>query len=567
MPRRLLVTVVALLIALVGAESVLRLLGLPSTSGPFGFLEVEVGASHIFAADDELFWKLRADTTYVNSNRLGLRGWLPEGDKGPHELRIACVGDSCTYGLAVRYEEAWGIRLERLLQRQLPAARVTSILAGLPGYSTHQDRLLYDRSIAALQPDVTVLYCGAWNDYVAAILLDDAARSARQDSWLHSLRIVQLTSQATVGDLKAHAEQFARDEAPDGRRVSLADYRANLEAMIARATGIGSMVVVVVAPFTERNARVHPIALQYRAATREVAERHALPIVDAPALFAERHAAVPADWHDEVGEWPCLGDAVHPTVTGHEVIAAALAELLHERHPALRPGSGAGPTSPRIETLAPARLTAIAGDRLRVTGTGFVAGGFDRVWLGDWWIPDWRIVDDRTLELTLPLTLPAGVYPVELSTPHGPVRSAARVQVDAPTFVATAERTSSVLVFEASGEAQPGWRIGLWYGVELRSEPAATEYGAFAIAAEPDGRPPGFETGPFRLDRLPLLHNEVRCDADGRWHVRIERPLTAHYVTPEAVCVQGLIVDTERPGHAVFTQPVRAAVTVTTQRR
>lgn len=552
---RLLLATCATVVTLAAAELALRVLGLPAQIESFRFLGAELGSDE-FIADDELFWRLAPGVNY-EVNALGLRGWLPRGAKGAHDLRIACVGDSCTFGVAVRYEETWGVLLERALRAVNPGRRVESILAANPGYSTHQNRLLYERHVLPLAPDVTVLYVGGWNDYVAAVGPNDRERTARRESRWHASRIVQLLSRSDAGDRDEVMAAFNRDEAPFGRRVPLADYETNVRAMIAAARDIGSVVLMVLPPLTQASLQRHPSALDYRAATTAIARATNVPIFDAPARFQEAHAAAPPDWRARPqGEWPCLGDWVHPTVMGHRVIAEGLVELLREHWPALFDG-GSGAPAPIIDTVTPGELTWFAAPSLRIRGRGLASGGIDRVWLGDAWLREFDVLDDTTIDVPLTRALRAGDHVLELLTPAGTVRAPTPVRVIAPELRATIARTGDRIAIEVTCAGRPDWPGTLWLSPALRPEPADTRYGPFALVAEPDGRPPGFPLTPFYFDRPHLISRQGRCGADGIWRERIEHDTGANL---EAVCLQAMLVNPAVHGDAVLTQAVRLVI-------
>jgi hypothetical protein len=337
---------------------------------------------------------------------------------------------------------------------------------------------------------------------------------------------------------------------------------ANLTAMIERARSIGSTVVMIVPPTTERLTRTHPVALDYREAVREVASRHGVLILDAARLFAQRHQAVPADWRNEpAGEWPCLGDTVHPSVEGHRLLGSELAALLAESDALVRAAAAeAPPQTPAIEAVEPDPVLAIFSDAAAVSGRGFAQpGAFDRVFLGEWWIPHVRIVDDRRLVLQLPRALPPGEHAVELSTAAGGVRSEVRVRVAPPPLQAVATRTQDRLRIEIRCAGPSGWRAGVWFSTALRLTPAVTAFGPFWLAADPDGRPTGFDGGPFRIDRLTLPQKQGVFDARGEWVFSIERD-AATLGDVRELAVQGLIAEPGGSGSAVFTAAVCLAL-------
>lgn len=553
---RWLLAACATVVTLAAAELALRVLGLPAQIESFRFLGAELGGDE-FVADDELFWRLAPGVDY-EVNALGMRGWLPQGAKGSHDLRIACVGDSCTFGVAVRYEETWGVLLERALRAANPGRRVESILAANPGYSTHQNRLLYERHVLPLAPDVTVLYVGGWNDYVAAVGPNDPERTARRESHWYASRIVQLLSRPDAGDRDEVMAAFHRDEAPFGRRVPLPHYEDNVRAMIAAARSVGGVVLMVLPPLTQASLQRHPSALAYRAATTALARAANVPIFDAPARFQEAHEGAPPEWRARPqGEWPCLGDWVHPTVMGHRVIAEGLVELLRQHWPALLDG-GTGAPTPTIDTVTPGELTLFATSRLRIRGRGFAgSSGVDRIWLGDAWLRQFEVLDDTTIDIPLTRALRPGDHALELLSAAGTVRAPTPVRVIAPELQATIERTGERIAIAITCAGRPGWPGTLWLSPALRAETAATRYGPFALVAEPDGRPPGFPTTPFYFDRLRLIARPGQFGVDGLWKERIEHDLPANL---DAVCLQAMLVNPSLHGDAVLTQAVRLVI-------
>jgi lysophospholipase L1-like esterase len=549
--RRCILAAATVPAALALAELALRALDLPRAIGSFDFLGPELSMGDVFRPDDELFWR-RRDEPGIG------RGWWPRGAKGPRDLRIACVGDSCTFGAHVRYGETWGVLLERALQAKLPGRRVDSVLAALPGYSTHQNRLVYERHVAPLAPDLTVLYVGGWNDQVPAVGLSDRQRSERAASWRWSLRLGRLLAMA-LGPSDATRAALQRGEAPFGRRVPLDDYRANVRALVALARGAGSAVLFVVPPLTERALREHPAALEYRAATRALAAELGAAALDAPALFAALRDRAPSEWRAQPeGEWPCLADWVHPSAMGHAALARALEELIEREHPELlAPAPPPAPTV-TIESVAPAAIDALAPASLTVRGRGFAAGAVDRAFLGPVLLGDLAARDDHTLTAALPRPLAPGEHALDLITAGGLVRAQAAVRVRAPRLQASLARAGAQLALELACSGPAGAKITVWLATELRAPPTATQFGAFALAADPDGRLAELPQAPFRFDRLALPAVHGTLDASGAWRARSEHALPDGL---RALCLQGLLLD-PASGAAALTEPLRLEIPV-----
>ena len=84
----------------------------------------------------------RWDSTWYRINERGMRGPDIDWSLGDEELRVVCVGDSCTFGKGVLEEASWPRQLERLLQEALPEgqrARVANLgINGGDATSAHE---------------------------------------------------------------------------------------------------------------------------------------------------------------------------------------------------------------------------------------------------------------------------------------------------------------------------------------------------------------------------------------------------------------------------------------------
>jgi hypothetical protein len=127
-------------------------------------------------------------------NAQGFRGPLIALERTPGTPRIACLGDSHTFGEGVAEEETWPAHLSRAL-----AAPVEVMNCGVNAYDTLQELLWLERRVLAYQPDLVILQYYI-NDAAArdvelpepvdALLelasphRDDWIRGLRQRSWL-----------------------------------------------------------------------------------------------------------------------------------------------------------------------------------------------------------------------------------------------------------------------------------------------------------------------------------------------------------------------------------------------
>lgn len=92
-------------------------------------------------------------------NLFGFRGPAPTVKKPPGVVRIACLGDSFTFGEGVRYEDTWPAVLATQLNKSgfNGAKRVETINAGIQGYGLLDELLWYGVRIEKFDPDIVVL--------------------------------------------------------------------------------------------------------------------------------------------------------------------------------------------------------------------------------------------------------------------------------------------------------------------------------------------------------------------------------------------------------------------------
>jgi lysophospholipase L1-like esterase len=91
-------------------------------------------------------------------NALGFRDHERSLRKPEGAFRVLAVGDSVTFGWGVEVEEAWPLRLEQRLRRDLPGAEVLNL--GVGGYNPYTESALLRERGLAFEPDlVLVQFC------------------------------------------------------------------------------------------------------------------------------------------------------------------------------------------------------------------------------------------------------------------------------------------------------------------------------------------------------------------------------------------------------------------------
>ena len=320
---------------LLAAEIALRLLGF-TYQRSLSYMEFSFPRPHelhqIFEPDPELLWRLRPGYNFGQGfpplNRQGFRGPdFPERPE-PGTLRVACLGDSVTFG---RPEADFPDLLGPLLDG--PAAP-TAMNFGVPGYSSFQGLRLLPRVLVRYRPRAVVILFG-WNDHWLAKGFGDAeqkAASAPVATVLGPLRRLRLYQ--FLNHLAMHLA-LSTPRAPT-LRVPPAAYRANLAAMIAECRRAGAVPVLATAPsaigagkvpafllelgFIARPEDLLTLHREYNRIVRELARETGAPLCDLDRAFEERGAA---GLFADPGQ-----DLIHPNAEGYRLMAGQLAATL-----------------------------------------------------------------------------------------------------------------------------------------------------------------------------------------------------------------------------------------------
>ena len=286
----------------------------------------------------ELLWRLVPGEREQEGVRVRVNADRMRGPPTPTGRRVVFVGDSSVFGWGVSEAEAFAWSAVSQANAQVPGDLVT-VNAATPGYSSSQARLLLDRLIPALQPEVVVV-ATLWSDMMRAPWTDrelfarfgspEQAEALGQHDWrtasaLYAILRATLLSRRPVPEERRVLWGSILDGEPRGRarRVSPADHRAHIAHIHATAQAHGARVINLVLP-THRGAELRPpdeeIA-RYRANLVEVADETGAAWVDANDALGE---VASADLD------PYFIDPVHPSALGHAAISSALAPALVE---------------------------------------------------------------------------------------------------------------------------------------------------------------------------------------------------------------------------------------------
>jgi len=336
--KRVIFSLFAALLFLAAAEAALRTAGFRFDTTPRYMRFSFPGPNelhNIFQPDPELLWKMRPGYEFGQGfpplNRQGFRDKDFETPKEPDSLRVACLGDSVTFG---RPEAAYPDLMEDILADKL-GRPVEAMNFGVPGYSSFQGRTLLKEVLREYRPDAVIIMFG-WNDHWLAKGFSDAEQKGeRQEPHeragpLRSLRIYQAV------DLFAVKTRGIMSPRPEKLRVPPDRYRENLASMADMSREAGAIPVLATAPSAISTGEVpdylthlgfvkHPQELQglhsaYNEAVRGLAARAGVILCDLDLLFKQR--GVTSLFHNPAE------DIIHPNEEGCKIMANALADKL-----------------------------------------------------------------------------------------------------------------------------------------------------------------------------------------------------------------------------------------------
>lgn len=158
---------VALIIMFTVLESGSRLL-MPTGSNPGGLYVTDEDAIFTLRPDGEGIYYFKDNSQSVSEWRVtlssqGIRD-KEYGPKAPDEFRIITLGDSYTMGHCLKREETFQYELEKLLNNERMAKRVTVINCGVGGYAPWQERIFLQKRGLGFDPDLVLLQLFPAND-------------------------------------------------------------------------------------------------------------------------------------------------------------------------------------------------------------------------------------------------------------------------------------------------------------------------------------------------------------------------------------------------------------------
>ncbi len=264
----------------------------------------------------------------VSLNSRGFRNAEFSARKSPGSFRIACVGDSWTFGANVDQKDAYPQQLQALLQAAHPRGRFEVLNLGTFAYSSHQGLEFLRREVLDLEPDLVLIGFGMNDASIPGHRDKDATHpdaptslTSRLAGWLSKLELLELlryTLQVrqhrpwSIGDYMqtlaasagtpdeawmggAATELADYEELEPYTRVSPRDYEKNLLEMIDLVRRQGVRVILLHNQLWET---------PYREVLRRIASSESVQLVDAKTLIDEARARIQRDLEERLGLQP-----------------------------------------------------------------------------------------------------------------------------------------------------------------------------------------------------------------------------------------------------------------------
>ncbi len=297
----------------------------------------DIDFPEVYQRDARLMWRFRPSITTTSRlfsdldytiNSSGIRG--PEITEPKRGYRIVALGNSCTFGWGVAFEDTWTHQLEGMLNKQLPEVAIEVINAGVPGYSSHQGKQYLEGELFSLEPDMVLVMLG-FNDHYPAgrgktdseQKLDNSLLIGAQNM-LARLRLYRLIRKAFLS-LSSDDAPARLDDIHGVKRVSLPEYFTNLREIIRLCRENGVQPVLLQPPiaslenyFDGAVSDFHRLHEFYQHEMVRASQYETAALVDLQHTFDGHHTLFDN----------ATNDPIHFNKEGHRVAARAIAETV-----------------------------------------------------------------------------------------------------------------------------------------------------------------------------------------------------------------------------------------------
>jgi lysophospholipase L1-like esterase len=294
----------------------------------------------LYDPHETLLWVLKPEQdcyTKVGHHPIHISGNGHRGDdftieKKPGTLRILCLGNSCTFGWGVRYEDTYVDQLEKLIREKYPELSIEIINGGVNAYSLLQQVLFIQERGIHYQPDIITIsfsFTEGWQSFspnsppeVKEKILD----GVRTKNILRQIALYHLFGEL---QFKKYYYEYRESLFADSAWESMArkkkgeEYETQLLKLIRLLNENGTKLMFIIIPSEEQVRRENPrpqVAPQRLMVN--CGASNGIPVVDVKSTFRASHDKV----------LYLDNDNVHPNPVGHLFIAQQILETLEENN-------------------------------------------------------------------------------------------------------------------------------------------------------------------------------------------------------------------------------------------
>ncbi|MDF1839669.1 MAG: GDSL-type esterase/lipase family protein [Planctomycetota bacterium] len=337
--RKLTLSAVSLGLFFVGAEIALRI----AEPGPFSFVDRSPYVDVDPAGD---LWHKpgfvgRWDATWYEINSLGMRGPEFEPNFEENELRVVCVGDSCTLGKGVLEAETWPRVLEDKLESAFQSAelpwqpKVGNL--GINGGDGRSYEQTFVRVGQDLKPNLVVVGYNL-NDFPNSIQAVDQSvyreatlRTLMPDGFRDSMNRSALYRymRATYYEMRRERDwRVAESLAAESSGLPMdspvwQEQRKYLKAIRDRAAAQGGRTMVLLFPYESQ--------LYLKTFNRNAIDRLAEMCTDLDLPFVNLADHFVEAANESKQNYFLRGDRYHPNPAGYQVVGEAIMKELRAR--------------------------------------------------------------------------------------------------------------------------------------------------------------------------------------------------------------------------------------------
>jgi lysophospholipase L1-like esterase len=199
--------------------------------------------------------RFRSGRYEIDVNSLGFRGEEISATKPAGTFRIFAIGESTTFGWkgARTHREAWPALLESKLRAAYPKRNIEVVNAGVPGWTSVQQRVNFMLRISKLEPDGILIYHGnndlqlSWIPDVETKLIYGLSPMPSGDTWWN--RLMEYSYVAM--ELRVRLQWYRRsllDKHDDPDPAAMRMLEQNLRGLIHDATALNAKVAIALYP-------------------------------------------------------------------------------------------------------------------------------------------------------------------------------------------------------------------------------------------------------------------------------------------------------------------------------